>query len=71
MNDNAAALLAKARNLNKALEIRNEGDFDLEPPDRDDVVATVGNAAAFVDAVAALNDERADRQRSSHAPSER
>jgi len=45
---------AHGRNLNKALEIRNEGDYDLEPPDRDDVVTTVGNAAAFVDAVAAL-----------------
>jgi hypothetical protein len=45
---------AHGRNLNKALEIRNEGDYDLDPPDRDDVAATVGNAAAFVDAVAAL-----------------
>jgi hypothetical protein len=58
VNDTAAALLAKARNLNKALEIGNEGDFDLEPSDRDDVVATAANAAAFVDAVAALIERR-------------
>jgi hypothetical protein len=57
VNDVARALPAKARNLNKAFEIRNEGDYDLEPPDRDDVVATVGNAAAFVDAVAALLEQ--------------
>ena len=49
---------AHGRNLNKAFEIRNEGDYDLEPPDRDDVVATVANAAAFVDAVAALIERR-------------
>ena len=49
---------AHGRNLNKALEIRNEGDYDLEPPDRDDVVATVDNAAAFVDAVAALIEQQ-------------
>ena len=48
---------ARGRNLNKALEIRNESDYDLEPPDRDDVMATVNNAAAFV-AVAALIEQQ-------------
>lgn len=45
---------AHGRNLNKALEIRHEGDYDLEPPDRDDVASTVRNAEAFVEAVIAL-----------------
>jgi uncharacterized protein (UPF0332 family) len=46
--------IAHGRNLNKALEIRNEGDYDVEPPNRDDVTATVRNAEAFVAAIAAL-----------------
>jgi uncharacterized protein (UPF0332 family) len=29
---------AHGRNLNKALEIRNEGDYDLGAPDRDDAL---------------------------------
>ena len=47
------------RNLNKALEIRHEGDYDLEPPDRDDVASTVRNAEAFVDVIVALLEREA------------
>jgi uncharacterized protein (UPF0332 family) len=50
---------AHGRNINKALEIRNEGDYDVMPPDRDDVATTVRNAAAFVAAVAVLIEPEA------------
>jgi uncharacterized protein (UPF0332 family) len=42
------------RSIRKAQELRNIGDYDEAPPDRDDVAAAVENAEAFVDAVGSL-----------------
>lgn len=55
---NGPLATAHGRNINKALEIRNEGDYDLVPPDRDDVATTLSNAEAFVGAVVALLEQR-------------
>lgn len=45
---------AYGRNLNKALELRREGDYDVGAPEEEDVARTVREAAAFVDAIAVL-----------------
>jgi uncharacterized protein (UPF0332 family) len=45
------------RNLNKALEIRREGDYDLETPDQESVATAVRNASAFVEAITALIEQ--------------
>jgi hypothetical protein len=42
------------RSIRKAQELRNVGDYDEAPPDRDDVAAAVKDAEAFVDAVGSL-----------------
>jgi hypothetical protein len=42
------------RALNKTLELRREGDYDLGSPDPDDVRAALQNAEALVEAISEL-----------------
>jgi uncharacterized protein (UPF0332 family) len=42
---------ALGRALNKTLELRKEGDYDLASPDADDVRAAVQNAEALLQAI--------------------
>jgi uncharacterized protein len=45
---------ALGRALNKALELRREGDYDLASPDPDDVRVALKNAEALVEAISEL-----------------
>jgi uncharacterized protein (UPF0332 family) len=45
---------ALGRALNKALELRREGDYDLASPDPDDIRVALQNAEALVDAISEL-----------------
>jgi uncharacterized protein (UPF0332 family) len=42
---------ALGRALNKTLELRREGDYDLASPDADDVRTAVQNAEALLQAI--------------------
>jgi uncharacterized protein (UPF0332 family) len=45
---------ALGRALNKSLELRREGDYDLASPDPDDVRVALQNAGALVEAIGEL-----------------